>query len=155
MTEKTKPLDLEDKNERVKLASDIIDIWFFEYLKTYYSDEDLKDVRNELKEIRLEMRDFALFCIERFVKQRIKQAVAFYERYKDKPELLVKEYPELKGELRRFGLDVNIIESISSKDSEVWVLAKSYTAFKHFDKEKYQEWLFKLAFKSVLGEKNG
>ncbi|RLF29226.1 MAG: hypothetical protein DRN14_02565 [Thermoplasmata archaeon] len=88
--------------------------------------------------------------LKKEIKQRIKKACEFWLRYKDKPELLVKEYPELKGELRRFGLDVNVIESISSKDSEVWVLAKSYTAFKHFDKEKYQEWLFKLAFREVI-----
>ena len=69
---KPEPLSFKDKNKRVRLASEISEIWFFEYLKTYYSEKELKDVRAELKRIRLEMRDFAIFCIERFVKQHVK-----------------------------------------------------------------------------------
>ena len=112
---------------------------------------DLKDIENLFKNSEKGIL-YSGYVEQLFneIKQQIKSACEFWLRYKDKPELLVKEYPELKGELRRFGLDVNVIESISSKDSEVWVLAKSYTAFKHFDKEKYQEWLFKLAFKGAI-----
>jgi len=120
------PLDLEDKNERVKLASEISEIWFLEYLKTYYSEEDLEDVREELKKIKLEMRDFAIFCIERFIKQRLKSACEFYLMYKDNTSLLLKEH---------------------SKFEEWWKYPNNM-----FDYNKYNEWLFRLAFKDVLGD---
>lgn len=129
------PLDLEDKNERVKLASEISEIWFLEYLKTYYSEEDLEDVREELKKIKLEMRDFAIFCIERFIKQRLKSACEFFLQYMDKPYTFLSEQWE-----------------IAQKEK---IKEKFYTRGYGWSLYDYNEWLFRLAFKDVLeGEKN-
>ena len=90
------------------------------------------------------------------IKQRIKSACEFYLRYKDKPELLIKEHPEYKkheiqifknhptyaDEIRKIG---EIIEETKLRE----VLMEVDT----FYTEKYNDWLFKLAFKDVLEEK--
>lgn len=71
------------------------------------------------------------------IKRRIKSACEFYLRYKNHPELLVAEHEELIDEM----LENKLID------------------YKHALKglivygKKYNEWLFKLAFKDVLGDK--
>lgn len=63
------------------------------------------------------------------IKQRIKSAVKFYLRYKDKPELLLEELPEYEKEFNK------ITDIFASR----------------LDHHKpYNEWLFRLAFKGVL-----
>jgi len=66
------------------------------------------------------------------LKQRIKSACEFYLRYKDKPELLIKEHPEYEEE-------IDDIKKYSDK-----------AFFREEDIQKYNEWLFKLAFKGVF-----
>jgi len=129
------PLKFE-KEERIKLGSDISEIWFYEYLNLCYSDKDLEDAREELKKIRLEMRDFALFCIERFIKKKVRSACEFYLRYKDKPELLVKEQDSfaIKNGFLALYKDIKI-----KNDSEFL--------------RKYNTWLFKHSFSDVFTEK--
>ena len=64
------------------------------------------------------------------IKQRIRTACEFYLKYKDKPELLIHDFPEFEAELRdKFELRVPHYS---------W----AYT--------EYNEWLFKLAFKDVF-----
>ena len=63
----------------------------------------------------------------REIKQRLKSACDFYLRYKDNPELLIKEYNEFSEIVKRNNWDF-----LESKIDE------------------YNEWLFKLAFKDVL-----
>jgi len=63
------------------------------------------------------------------IKQRLKSACEFYLRYKDNPELLIKEHPELK-----------------CKKLEGWIFDFKGGVIE----EDYFEWLFKLAFKGVM-----
>jgi len=69
------------------------------------------------------------------IKQRLKSACKFYLRYKDKPELLIKEHPEYKEELPTYYSDI--------ENSLNW---------KNWKMMGYNEWLFKLAFKDVFKE---
>ena len=62
--------------------------------------------------------------IEWIIRQHLKSACEFYLRYKDKPHLLIREYPKYEKQARKFIDDV----------------------------EKYNDWLFKLAFGGVLDE---
>jgi len=79
------------------------------------------------------------YAIENYIKQRIKSTCEFYLRYKDKPELLKKEHSEFKEEVEKFIIKKHpILQNIFD-----------YTAF---NLREYNEWLFKLAFKSVFKE---
>jgi len=91
-----------------------------------------------------------------FIKQHIKSACEFYSRYKDNPELLIKEHIEFKtaieklfnieGKLRNDG---TITRDIPEEfDYPKIPLSKSI----YYDYKKYNKWLFKLAFKSVFEE---
>jgi len=71
------------------------------------------------------VKKFGMLYMYLKLKQRLKSACEFYLRYKDKPELLIKEYPEYKEEL----------------DEEGWWFSS-----------EYNNWLFKLAFKDVFKE---
>jgi len=68
------------------------------------------------------------------IKQRIKSACEFYLRYKDNPALLINEYKEYIDELIR----KNLIKKNFAKQGLI------------IYNDKYNEWLFKLAFKGVL-----
>ena len=63
--------------------------------------------------------------------ERIKAAYEFYLKYKNRSGLLIEDYPEYKKEI-----------------DEIW---ERYILGDEFIKA-YNEWLFKLAFKSVLGD---
>ena len=73
------------------------------------------------------------------LKQRIKQACEFWFKYKNKPALFVKENKEYRS----------IVDNIWYK----WVNKRPtiHSAKEDFI-EEYNEWLLKLAFKSVLEE---
>ena len=123
MGEKPKPLDLEELVE--KLADMIFD---------FYGHG-----RGEIKAI-----------LKKEIKQRIKEACEFYLRYKDEPNLLKKEFPEqLKADKKKFGAE-DIL------DNFLTVINDKVTSFDGFGietyKRKYNEWLFKLAFRGVLEE---
>jgi len=72
----------------------------------------------------------------------VKSACKFYLRYRDKPELLIKEHPEYKEKVNSIKLRF-VSENSELVDSMMW----------HYLSD-YNEWLFKLAFKSILDEKN-
>jgi len=70
-----------------------------------------------------------------FDKDDIDLACKFYLRYKDNPKLLISEHKEYYDEVVG-----NFFRSFNSKTLE-----------EYYDIDKYNEWLFKLAFKDVLG----
>ena len=76
------------------------------------------------------------------VKQRIREACEFYLRYRDKPKLLMREYPEYK---RRIKKEEFIPNMVFMDDYMKYIL--SVVKYK-----EYNEWLFKLAFRGVLNE---
>jgi len=73
------------------------------------------------------------------MRQSIKDACEFYLKYKDNPELFIKEFPMYKSEFVRKCLTINLPEE------RLW-LSDGTVA----DKNKYNEWLFKLAFKDFI-----
>jgi len=119
---------IKDRYKPNKFADEWIDIF-----------KDFENIDNELEILELIIEE---------VRQRIKSACNFYLRYKDNPELLIDElyyytnqysdtYKKLKLEIKKW---INKIKE-SYEDSEMY--------------DKYNEWLFRLAFKSTLGDKNG
>ena len=70
------------------------------------------------------------------IETEIKEACEFYLRYKDNPELLIKEHPEYEKEVKNKFYHPNVIDAYS-----LW----SY--------DKYNEWLFKSTFKGISKEK--
>ena len=92
---------------------------------------------------------FSISQIE-FIKQRIKSACEFYLKYKDNPELLIKEFPEeLKVKEKEFGAEDELNNFLNNIQDKI----KSFDGFGiEVYKKKYNEWLFKLAFKDVLKE---
>jgi len=72
-----------------------------------------------------------------FYYRDIKSACEFYLRYEDNPELLLKEYPSYKKNIVKCGFKI--------KGKLVYL--DETTA-----PEKYNEGLFKLAFKDVIGK---
>jgi len=74
-----------------------------------------------------------------YIKQRVKAACRFYERYKDKPECLWEEKPEYREKLREM--------FISHKEN-----GEPYFCEGDYGWEIYDKWLFKESFKSILGE---
>ena len=97
-------------------------------------------IKQELKRLNM---DWKLFK-----KEDVKSACKFYLRYKNNPELLLLEQEKLLRRTRAFSK----VEKIDKRMYEL-----------HLDDNygeewcdlllKYNEWLFKLAFKDVLGEK--
>jgi hypothetical protein len=101
--------------------------------------------------------------------ERIKSACEFYLRYKDNPELLIKEHPRL---VERVGYDDDLIfeignlirvrRSITFRKLSSDEIIDSYEFQKFRNKfpllckfiihKKYNEWLFKLAFKCIFEE---
>jgi len=96
------------------------------------------------------------------IKQRIKSACEFYLRYKDNPELLIKEHPEYKEEIESFRLIPNpYFEECSTNEHLKEGDCRNCPDFVRENcfkgemienlafKENYNEWLFKLTFKEV------
>ena len=80
--------------------------------------------------------DRAISLTANKIKQRLKSACEFYLRYKDNPKLLIKDNPEYR-------------KLFESECVHTYVWRKIFWQYK-YDPEKYNEWLFKLAFKDVL-----
>ena len=112
---KPKPLDLEELKEMQLKAYP---------LKTEIDEEARKIIIELYKEL----------------KQRLKSAINFYLRYKDKPELLIEEHPEYKENMIKNCSIITCVGILSgglrllSNEKEIIML------------EKYNLWLFKLAF---------
>jgi len=64
----------------------------------------------------------------------------FFLRYKNKPKLLVEEYPEFKKEVEKF---------VHQKPEHEIVEDGKYDWY-YIDMEGYNRWLFKVAFKGVV-----
>jgi len=79
---------------------------------------------------------FGKLLMLRELTKHIKSACEFYLRYKDNPSLLVKEHPEYEKEIKKFEIP------------KFWNVKVEYNL------ADYNEWLFKLAFKDVLGGEN-
>ena len=76
-----------------------------------------------------------------YIKQRVKAACGFYERYTDRPECLWEEKREYREILREmFVFHKENGEPYFGEDDYGW--------------EIYDKWLFKEAFKCVLEEEN-
>jgi len=124
MVEKPKPLV--DVFRTKRLRKKVKRVFRDSFEKGYTKEEDI--VNTAVYLIKEKMRE---------IKQRIEQACKFYLKYKDKPELLVKDYSEYKEEVDKLWLK--------------WRKKKPsiHSAKEDFLKD-YNEWLFKLAFKDVL-----
>jgi len=119
---KPEPLDFDRKIK--KISNYIIELLIF----TKLSNEEKKELKNTL--------ETEIDELINKIKQRIKSACEFYLRYKDNLFLLGQEHSEYIEKLKEFGYKIIDKESaeISSK----------------YDSKKYNEWLFKLAFKDVM-----
>jgi len=80
-----------------------------------------------------EIEELVEFTINKTL-QHIRKACEFYLRYKDNPELLIKEHPELKRKCKRLNR---------------WAYESEYKP--HSNMAEYNEWLFRLVFKEVVG----
>jgi len=135
-----KPLDLEEwikelKEKAKKLEKEINDGWKIEKSGFFISIPTPKRFI-ECKEKDWEVaRLYGMMKAIKEIKQEIKKRCEFYLRYKDNPSLLWKENPKYRKKLKKFGI------------TEKWV---SEDCDELYDWEDYNEWLFKLAFKSVL-----
>ena len=111
----------------------------------YYYKQELVDRRKEV-----------LATIELIgeIKQRIKSACEFYLKYKDKPELLLKEYPEYSEK------EIPILDSFDEPEDKVTfeeyiriLLKLDINDFGEYCRQVengYNDWLFKLTFKDVF-----
>jgi len=129
------------------------------FYRTYEVIEE-KDM-NELKPLDLDFKEIVriieadfgdyrkAYEIEKYIKRCFRVACEFYLRYKDDPELLIKEYPEYKKEMEERNKEfLSIVENL--KQSLIPDVVKGVVlSFKH---KEYNNWLFKLVFKSVLDE---
>ena len=140
MTEKPKPLDLRDmKKKIIEKTFEVEGVieWRIQP-KGEWDENVIKEiVRRDVKifshvDYAVELRDVEELLEE--IKHRIRKACEFYLRYKDKPELLIKEHPEYSSDVVRIcGFKPNSQELNPN--------------------EKYNEWLFKLAFRGVLDDR--
>jgi len=92
---------------------------------------------------------FSISQIE-FIKQRLKSACEFYLRYKDNPELLIKEHPEYKEELNKYFS--SIVDDYDEKIYNNWMADLHTYTFGGQVINDFNVWLFKLAFKDVFKE---
>ena len=68
------------------------------------------------------------------IKQRLKSVCEFYLRYKDDPNLLIAEHPEYKE-------SIGECMALTSPGDRIWLFDATVIS-----REKYNNWLFKLAF---------
>jgi len=121
MTEKTKPLDLNDAIAKAKI----------EMLHNY---KEFGIKRKELDNILF----FFIQDLKEELKQHIKQACEFFLRYKERPNDLILDFPEFTKEVNNIRLKY-IDEHGNLQGSMIF----------HFLSD-YNEWLFKLAFKGAI-----
>ncbi|MGQ4892954.1 MAG: hypothetical protein ACP6IP_10815 [Candidatus Njordarchaeia archaeon] len=106
-------------------------------------------------------------------KESIKSACEFYLRYKDNPELLIKEHPEYKKEIGKINDICPYCAEIKNKLSQLIPTGMTHLTCKKElykcsrcgsvlclecdatkDKTYYNLWLFKLAFRDVFKERD-
>jgi len=101
-------------------------------------------------------------------KEKVRKMCEFWLRYKDKPHLLYNEHPWYRREIKTFeGLRLMvsgdrksytiIVDPFDKTEEEIEESKERYIHYgeigiaEHYLR-KYNEWLFKLAFKDVLEE---
>jgi len=133
---KPKPLDLEEIKREWKKRERL-----HEHRVFYLTAKGRPATINKL-----ELEEEKLYL----VKQRLKSACEFYLRYKSNPQRFLEDNPEYKTELiencsalTHLITGGNVVRTISEDDYSILVV-----------KEKYNEWLFKLAFKGILGDEH-
>jgi len=126
MKEKTKPLNLDfDK---------LMEAFFLTYKS--FNPNNWDKFWESYKETEI-IKDIKL--IFELYNKKIKSACEFWLKYKDNPELLLEEYPEYE-------------EKVKEIEKEAYQKEFYMEFVKNYFLEKYNEWLFKLAFKDVLEE---
>jgi len=138
---KPEPLNLEKIKERwIDLETTLSFVEESGFLTTL--EEDSKEFK-ERDEIITNIRELVNEQLEDLfneVKQRLKSACEFYLRYKDNPELLIKE----QSWILELEYEGNRIDDVLDYGAGCW------QAVWGEDIKKYNEWLFKLAFKDVI-----
>jgi len=139
MTEKPKPLDLEEIKKKI----------FERFCEELFGTKKPRDI-TEWSDIGKiggehgidaeEIEELVEFTINETL-QRIRKACEFYLRYKDKPSVLWNER-------------INYIKKIK-KGKELWKFIEKLNKERCITLRLYNEWLFKLTFRGVFGEKNG
>jgi len=118
---------------------------------------NLEDIRKEVIELMIKKQPYSLQLLEanfpsryweiigeiilythKILKQRIKKACNFYDRYRDKPELLIKEHPEYLSD---------VVKICGYTPINVYP-----TKYKIKPNKGYDEWLFKLTFNFQRGD---
>jgi len=138
-----KPLDLEGiKKETLDKFERLEDLKKIEYEKLTHSEKWdylanlIKKHRSGEVNLFTSSYEMIIELTTEEIKQRIKSACEFYLRYKDNPELFSKNVFKIKWE---FYSDIGHL--IWNTDKNRW--------------ENYNEWLFRLTFKSVLEDEDG
>lgn len=155
--EEPKPLDLEILEEVVELFKETL-------LKNY---DTAKFTKEDI--------EFVIMLTKKVIKRRLINACKFYLKYKNKPELLMKEHPEYKEKVEKMrwipNPDFEACARMTEEDKRYYgEYGKDFNCSncpfpdcklgefienENFEDE-YNEWLFKLAFKNVLeGDENG
>ena len=155
---KVKPLDLRDIEKKIteELAFEVDQVidWRVEP-KGVWDEDVIKDiVRRDVKifsrvDYAVELQDVEELLQE--IKHRIKSACEFFLRYRDKPELLIKEHPELKGEVEKRFLIEKEVSVICPNCKEENILILKGSMIRH-EKEfpTYPKCIFEA---SLLGDK--
>ena len=126
-----KPLDLgimdvvAEKTKREMLSEEI------EKAKQRYDESEVLQVLDWLltDSTVSQVVDIVTLKLKKEIRKQVRQACEFYLKYKDRPKLFLKDFPECKEEIDYYlnGLAVTNVAIV-----------------------KYNEWLFRLAFKDVL-----
>jgi len=122
--------------------------WYLEATKELKPESYNENAQKPYNELTDEQKFIDEFICEK-IKQRIRSACMFYLKYKDKPELLVKERPD-KAMIE---IDYDTAEDIVKEIHRIIerygkVEAQATIRLKIIE---YNEWLFRLSFKDVLG----
>lgn len=107
--------------------------------RNHLKDFNLEDIKKWVKQdlvVKEGNIDRAIDLTINKIKQQIKERCEFYLKYKDNPELLIKEHPKYEDEV--VGMCFAGWDDYYRKNLIVTV--------------DYNKWLFKLAFKGVLDE---
>jgi hypothetical protein len=92
---------------------------------------------------------FCVECGDHFKIEDVESACEFYLRYKDDPELLIKEHPEYEEELDDYF--ETITDDCNNRIYTNWKEDLNTYTFGGSVIDEFNEWLFKLAFKDVIG----
>jgi len=127
---KSQPLDLEVEHIFV---NDLAEATINMIIQGLTTKEQIVDSKEEAITL---IFDLVQEIVNAEIKQCLKSACEFYLRYEDNPSLLAKEHPKLRQKL---------YECVP----KAWI--ESMEPDELYDWKDYNDWLFKLVFKDVLG----